>query len=98
MFCPAAAQSQDLSGVWQFQDKHGTDLRIELSSSGNSFVGSSLSKHQAELKLNPAGLRNQWVGDLILDETHSVKASFKSGKLELKDLDDGESWSFSREK
>jgi hypothetical protein len=97
MLFPASAQAQDLSGVWHFTDQHGTDMRIELSSAGNSWIGSSLSKPQAELKLNPAGLRNQWVGTLVLDGTHSVKADFKSGKLIVKDLDDGESWTLTRE-
>jgi hypothetical protein len=96
MLFPAAAQSHDLSGIWVFTDKHDTDIRIELSSVGNSWAGDSLSKLRAELKLNPAGLRNQWVGTLILDDTHSVKADLKSGKLVVKDLDDGESWTFSR--
>lgn len=95
---PALGQSHDLSGVWQSTDQQGNQIKMELSSQGNSWVGSSLSKLPAEIKLNPAGLRNQWVGTLSLDEPHDVKADLKAGKLEVKDLNDGESWSFSRQK
>ncbi|MCA9781529.1 MAG: hypothetical protein KC800_32650 [Candidatus Eremiobacteraeota bacterium] len=97
MLVPAGAQSQDLAGVWGFTDKHGTARKIELSSQGNSWVGKSLTKQAADLKLNPAGLRNQWMGDFKLDKAHSVKADYKSGSLVLTDLDNGETWTLTRD-
>lgn len=94
---PAAAQSAELGGVWQLSDGT-TSIRVELSEQGNSWVGSSLSKTPATMKLNPAGLRNEWVGDLKLDETYNVKANLNSGKLEVTDLQSGKSWTMTREK
>lgn len=96
MLVPAGAQSQDLAGVWRFTDRQGTSQAVKLSSEGNGWVGSSETKQSVELKLNPAGLRNQWVGDFNLGEKHSVKADYKSGSLVLTDLDDGETWTLTR--
>lgn len=96
MLVPAGAQSQDLAGVWRFTDRQGTSQAVKLSARGNGWVGSSETKQSVELKLNPAGLRNQWVGDFSLGEKHSVKADYKSGSLVLTDLDDGETWILTR--
>ena len=96
MLVPAGAQSQDLAGLWKFTDSQGTSRALELSAKGNGWVGSSATKQPVELHLNPAGLRNQWVGDFSLGEKHSVKADYKSGSLVLTDLDDGETWTLTR--
>lgn len=96
MLVPAGAQSQDLAGVWQFTDGQGASRALKLTAQGNGWLGSSTTKQSMELKLNPAGLRNQWVGDFTLAEKHSVKADYKAGSLVLTDLDDGETWTLTR--
>ena len=96
MLVPAGAQSQDLAGVWKFSDSQGTSRALKLSAKGNGWVGSSVTKQPVELNLNPAGLRNQWVGDFSLGTKHSVKADYKSGSLVLTDLDSGETWTLTR--
>ena len=93
---PTLAQSADLSGTWLLKDKD-TSHKITLQSKGNGWTTKSGSK--AELILNPAGLRNQWVGNLKLAENHDVKASLKGGaSLEVTDLKSQQSWTLTRSK
>ena len=93
---PTLAQTADLSGTWLLKDKD-TSHKITLQSKGNGWTTKSGSK--AELILNPAGLRNQWVGNLKLPENHDVKASLKGGEsLEVTDLKSRQTWTLTRSK
>lgn len=95
---PGLAQSQDLSGTWSLQTKAG-EIRVELKEVGNSWHGKGLSETPLHLKLNPAGLRNQWMGDLDYQGKHGVKAEIKGGDtLLLTDLQSQENWSLVRSK
>lgn len=95
---PAGASPADLTGDWILTDKDGTNFTMEFGAKGNSWIAFARSKIQVKLKLNPSGLRNQWVGNLLLDGKHDVKAAMKSPtKLVVTDLDSGESWTLKRE-
>lgn len=94
---PGLSQSQDLSGTWSLSTKTG-EVRVELKEVGNSWHGKGLSETPLDLKLNPAGLRNEWVGDLNYQGKHGVKAEFKGGALLLTDLKDRQTWNLVRSK
>lgn len=94
----AQAQNPDLSGLWVL-DKVGGQGRwtVTFSAEGNSWRGISGDDERLSLLLHPAGLRNQWAGDLILEEKHGVKADLVSSDvLELRDLSSGQRWRLTR--
>ena len=93
---PVSAQAADLSGTWHLSNKEGTTYRMEFASEGNAWKAVANSKTLILLKLNPAGLRNQWVGDLDYFGKHEVKAQLKDGKLYLNDLNDDDKWELTR--
>lgn len=97
MVNPVGAQSNDFSGVWKLTDQSGETQRLQIASQGNSWVGVPLAQSSARLILNPAGLRNQWVGDLTTDDKHAVKAELKSETILLTGLKSGQTWTLVRE-
>lgn len=94
---PATAQSADLSGNWLLTAKDGSTYRMEFAPEGNAWKATANSKVLVGLKLNPAGLRNQWVGDLKYFGDHEVKAQLKGqNTLLITDLNDDDSWQLTR--
>lgn len=91
------AQSAELGGKWSLSEKGQNAVAFELAAKGNGWVGSGPANSGYTLTLNPAGLRNQWVGDLKLERNHSVKAQLVNKELKLTDLESQKTWSLSRQ-
>jgi len=97
LLSPALAQSQDLQGDWMIENTEGRVYRMEFQPQGNGWSATAREREAVNLKLNPAGLKNQWVGTLNFDAKHEVKAELKEGrKLLLTDLKSGETWALFR--
>lgn len=95
---PAVAQSADLSGDWLLTANDGNTYQMQFAPEGNAWRATPKSKIMIGLKLNPAGLRNQWVGDLKYFGDHEVKAQLKgSDTIQLNDLNDDDSWKLTRQ-
>lgn len=93
----ALAQASDLSGDWSLKLTPDREYRINLVAKGNSWHTQSIAKSHIKLTLNPAGLKNLWVGTLESDRPREVKARLqKNGSLLVTDLDDGQTWSLTR--
>jgi hypothetical protein len=92
-----SAQPADLEGDWIMRAKDGSEYRMEFVPEGNAWHATARSKVLIDLKLNPAGLKNQWVGDLEYWGKHEVKASLKGeNEITLSDLNDDDTWSLKR--
>lgn len=91
---PASAQTAELEGQYFLvqSGKKDRDL-INLKPIGNSWLGEGVKAKGITLKLNPAGLKGQWVGFLKLVDKHDVKMEIINGReLHLKELGGKRTW------
>ena len=94
MAAPSLAQTADLEGRY-FLSQVGKKERylISLKPMGNSWLGQGVKAKGLTLKLNPAGLRGEWVGFLKTIDKIDVKMEIINGReLHLKELDGKRTW------
>ncbi len=99
-FGSAGAQSQnpDLTGLWLLESEpQSQSYPVNISKKGNGWIGSSRGHDAFRLALNPAGLRNEWVGDLVTDQGYGVKGTVVSpSRIDLVCLKSGKTWKLTR--